>query len=95
MQVEHVAGIGLATGRLAGQQRDLAMRRGVLAEVVDHHQRMLAAVAKVLRHRHAGERGDPLQAGRVRSPAATTKMQRSGAPCRRTASMTRATEEDF
>ena len=42
MQVEHVARIGLASRRLARQQRDLAMRRGVLGQVVDHHQRVAA-----------------------------------------------------
>ena len=89
VQIEDVAGIGLAARRLARQQRDLAVRRGVLGQVVEHDQRVLAAVAEILGHRHAGERRDPLQPRRAAAPA-TTKMQRSGAPSRRTASITRA-----
>ena len=65
VHVEHVAGIRLAAGRLAGQQRDLAVGGGVLGQVVDHDQRVAAAIAEILRHREAGERRDPLQAGRV------------------------------
>ena len=68
MHIEHVAGIGLAAGRLARQQRDLAMAGGVLGQIVDHDQRMLAAVAEILRHGEAGEGRDPLQAGRTRRP---------------------------
>ena len=62
MDVEHIARIGLAARRLAREQRDLAMRRRVLAHVVDDHQGMLAAIAKVFRHGEAGKRREPLQA---------------------------------
>ena len=68
MDIEHVAGIGLAARRLARQQRDLAVGRGVLGQVVDHDQRMLAAIAEIFRHREAGEGRDPLQSGRARAP---------------------------
>ena len=64
MQVEDVTGIGFATRRLTRQQGDLAMRRRVLGQIVDHHQRVLAAIAEILGHGHAGERRDPLQARR-------------------------------
>ena len=95
MHVEDIAGIGLAARRLARQQRDLAMAGGMLGQVVDHDQRVLAAVAEILRHGEAGERRDPLQA-RANSPApATTTMQRSGAPLAWIASMARRTLELF
>ena len=68
MHIEHVAGIGLASGRLARQQRDLAMAGGVLRQVVDHDQGMLAAIAEILGHGEAGEGGDPLQTRRARGP---------------------------
>ncbi|MCY1442103.1 hypothetical protein D9M71_584510 [compost metagenome] len=61
MQVEDVPGIGLAPRRLVGQQGQLAVGGGVLAEVVDHHQGVLAAVAEVLGDAEAGERRRPLQ----------------------------------
>ena len=61
MDIEHVAGISLAPRRLAGEERDLAMRGGVLGHVVDDDQRVLAAIAEVFRHREAGKRRDPLQ----------------------------------
>ena len=64
MQVEDIARIGFASGRLARQQGDLAMRRRVLGQIIDHDQRVLAAVAEVLRHGHAGEWRDPLQSRR-------------------------------
>ena len=66
MDIEDIAGIGLAAGRLARQQRDLAVAGGVFGQVVDDDQRVLAAVAEILRHGEAGERRDPLQAGRAR-----------------------------
>ena len=52
------------------------MRRGVLGHVVDDDQRVLPAIAKVFRHREAGEGRNPLQAWAT-DALATTKMQRS------------------
>ena len=66
MHVEHVARISFAARRLPRQQRDLAVRGGVLGHIVDHDQRMLTAVAEIFRHREAGKRRDPLQTGRRR-----------------------------
>ena len=94
VQVEDVARIGLATGRLARQQRDLAMGGGVLGQVVDHDQRMLAAVAKILGHGEAGERRDPLQA-RARPSAGDDEDAALRRAVRRTASITRLTVDDF
>jgi hypothetical protein len=61
MEEKDVAGIGLAPGRLSGQQGDLAMGRGMLGEIVEHHHRMAATIPKILGHREARERRDPLQ----------------------------------
>src|SRR3546814_12980547 len=47
MQVEHVAGVGLATRRATQQQRYLAIRHRPLGHTVVHHQCVTAAVAKV------------------------------------------------
>ena len=58
MQVEDVAGIGLAAGRAAQQQRDLAVRLRVLRQVVVDEQRVAAAVAEVLAHRRRRVRAD-------------------------------------
>ena len=66
MDVEDVAGIGLAPGRLVGEKRDLAVGRGVLGQVVDDHQRVTAAVAEILRHGEGGEGSGPEQPGRGR-----------------------------
>ena len=66
MQIEDVAGIGLASRRLMRQQRELAMRRGVLAQIVDDDERVAAAVAEIFGHGEAGEGRDPLQARRRR-----------------------------
>ncbi len=64
VNVENIAWIGLAAGRLAGQQGDFAMAGGVFGEVVHHHQSMLPAIAEIFGDSDAGERRDPLQAGR-------------------------------
>jgi hypothetical protein len=66
VEVEHVAGIGLASGRPAQQERKLAVRRGVLGQVVVDTERVLLAVAEVLAHRAAGIGGDVLQRRRFR-----------------------------
>ena len=54
MQVEDVAGIGLAAGRAAEQQRHLAVGDGLLGEVVVDDQRVHAVVAEVLGHGAGG-----------------------------------------
>ena len=51
VQVEHVTGIGLATGRPSQHEGDLAVRRGLLRQIVVHAERRLALVIhEVLRH---------------------------------------------
>ena len=44
MQVKDIAGIGLAAGRLAGQQGELTMGDRVLGQIIDDDKRMLAAI---------------------------------------------------
>ena len=55
MQIEHVAGIGLASGRAAEQQRHLAIGHGLLGQIVVEHDGMHAVVAEELAHGAAGE----------------------------------------
>src|ERR1700757_478819 len=62
MNVEHIAGVSLASRRLSRQESDFAVRGGVLGHVIDDDESMPAPIAKVFRHREAGERSDPLQA---------------------------------
>src|SRR5690606_28996856 len=61
VQVEDVAGVRLAAGRAAQQQRHLAVRHGLLGEVVVNDEGVLAVVPVVLGHGAAGVRGDELQ----------------------------------
>ncbi len=66
MQVEDVAGIGLAARRPAQQQRELAVGVGLLGEVVVDHQGVPPLlVHEVLGHRRPGVGGDVLQRRRV------------------------------
>ena len=60
VEIEDVAGERLAARRAAEQQRQLAVRVGVLREVVVDAERVLALVEEVLAHRAAGERRHPL-----------------------------------
>ena len=65
VQVEDVARERLAARRAAEQQRQLAVRVGVLREVVVDDERVLAVVEEVLAHRAAGERRHPLDRRRL------------------------------
>ena len=66
MQIEHVAGIGLASGRAAKQQRHLAIGHGLLGQIVVEHDGMHAVVAEELAHGAAGERREILHRRGVR-----------------------------
>ena len=68
VQVEDVTGVGLAARRAAQQQRHGAVRLGLLAQVVEDDEHVLAAVHPVLADRRAGVRGEVLEAGRVARP---------------------------
>jgi hypothetical protein len=63
VEVEHVAGVGLAAGRAAQQQGDLAVGLGLLGEVVEDDQGVLALVHPVLADGRAGVGGDVLEGG--------------------------------
>ena len=65
VQVEDVARVGLAARRAAQQQRDRAVGLGLLRQVVEDDQAVLALVHPVLGDGRAGVRGDVLEAGRV------------------------------
>ncbi len=67
MEVEDVAGVGLASRRTAQQQGKLAVGHRLLGEVVIDDQGVLAAVAEELAHGDAGVGGDELQRRRVGS----------------------------
>ena len=54
MQIEDVAGIGLASGRTVQQQRDLAVGHGLLGQIVIDDQHVAALVHEILAHRRAG-----------------------------------------
>ena len=65
MQIEHVARIGFAARRAAQQQRHLAVRDGLLRQVVVDDHRVHAVVAEVLAHGAAGERREVLHRRRI------------------------------
>ena len=66
MGVEDVAGIRLAARRAAEQERQLAVRDGLLRQVVvDAEGRPALLVHEVFGHRAAGVGGEVLQRGRV------------------------------
>src|SRR5712692_10066886 len=61
MKIENVAGISLAAGRPAEQQRQLAIGLRMLREIIVNQQRVSAAIAKVLADRATRIRCDELQ----------------------------------
>src|ERR1700730_14158607 len=65
MQIEHVAGIGLAGRRTAQQQRHLAISDRLLRQIVIDDDRVHAVVAEIFAHGAAGERRDVLHRRRI------------------------------
>src|SRR6267378_3259038 len=65
MQIEHVAGIGLAARRAAQQQRHLAIGHRLFRQIVVDDDGMHAIVAEVFAHGAAGERRDVLHRRRI------------------------------
>ena len=65
VQIEHVARIGFAARRAAQQQRHLAVRDGLLREIVVDDHGVHAVVAEVLAHGAAGERREILHRRRI------------------------------
>jgi hypothetical protein len=66
VQVEDVAGVGLAARRAAQQQRHGAVGLGLLGQVVEDDEHVLALVHPVLADGRAGVGREVLEAGRVR-----------------------------
>ncbi|CAB4945516.1 unannotated protein [freshwater metagenome] len=66
MQVEDVAGVGLAARGPAEQQRDGAVGLGLLRQVVENDEDVLAGVHPVLADCRPGVGSEVLEAGRVR-----------------------------
>src|SRR6202048_5219404 len=67
MQVEHVAGIGLAARRAAQQQRHLTIGHRLLRKIVIDDDGVHAVVAEIFAHGAAGERRDVLHRRRIGS----------------------------
>src|SRR5665811_2012386 len=65
VQVEHIARVRLAPRRAAQQQGDRAIRLGLLGQVVEDDEHMLAVVHPVLADGRAGVGGEVLEARRV------------------------------
>ena len=68
VQVEDVAGVGLAARRAAQQQRHGAVGLGLLGQVVEDDQDVLAVVHPVLADGRAGVGREVLEAGACRTP---------------------------
>jgi hypothetical protein len=71
VQVEDVAGVGLAARRTAQQQRHGAVGLGLLGEVVEDDQHVLAVVHPVLADGRAGVRARYLKPAESEAGAAT------------------------
>ena len=65
MQIEHVTGIGLASGRTAQQQRHLPIRHGLFREIIVDDHRVHAVVAEIFAHGAAGKRREKLHGGGI------------------------------
>ena len=80
MQVEHIAGVGLAAGAALQQQGQGAVGDGVLGQIVVDDQHVPALVHEVLADAGAGVGGDILQRGRVAGGGADDDAVIHGAP---------------
>ena len=67
VQIEHVAGIRLAARRTLQHQRHLAIRDGLLGEIVVNDERVHAVIHEPFAHRRAGERREVLVRGGIGS----------------------------
>ena len=67
MQIEDVAGVSFPSGRTTEEERELAISDGLLGKIIIDDQRMAAAVAEELGHRHPGIGGDELEGRRIGS----------------------------
>ena len=80
MQVENVTRVGFATRRTTQQQRYLAIRPGLLGEVVENDQCVFTLVEEVLAHRCTREYGAMYCIAGLSAAAAATTIVWSIAP---------------
>ena len=67
VQIKDIARISFASGRTLQHERNLAIRDGVLRQIVINDQRVHAVIHEPLAHGRAGERREILIRGRVGS----------------------------
>ena len=65
VEIKHVARIRFAAGRTLQNERHLAIRDGVLGQIVVNDQRVHAVVHEPFAHRRAGERREILVRGGI------------------------------
>ena len=65
VQIEHIAGIRFAAGRALQHQRNLAIRHGVLGQIIINDQRIHAVIHEPFAHGRAGKRRQVLVGGGV------------------------------
>ena len=94
VQVEDVTGVGLAARRAAQQQRHGAVGLGLLGQVVEDDEDVLAVVHPVLADGRAGVGGEVLEAGGSEAGAATIVVY-SIAPASSSVPATAAIVEPF
>ena len=66
VQVEHITGVGLTTGRSSQKERHLSVGDGLLGEIVVDDQAVLAGVSEVLTNSAAGVGSQELEGGSLR-----------------------------
>src|SRR5262249_15339542 len=67
VKVENISGVRLASRRTPQQQRNFAVRNGVLGKVIVDHQRVATGIAEVFADGAGCVRRDVLHRGRLRS----------------------------
>ena len=66
VEVEHISGVGLTTGRTPQQKRHLSVGHGLLGQVVEDDDSVHAVISEVLSHGHSGVGSEVLQGSGVR-----------------------------
>merc|ERR1740123_633296 len=66
VEVEHVSGVGLTTGRTPKKKRHLSVGHGLLGQVVEDDDSVHAVISEVLSHGHSGVGSEVLQGSGVR-----------------------------
>merc|ERR1740123_2491301 len=66
VEVEHISGVGLTTGRTPQKKGHLSVGHGLLGQVVEDDDSVHAVVSEVLSHGHSGVGSEVLQGSGVR-----------------------------